>query len=794
MKRVFNRVKNSHTISIILIAALYLVIPAILFFSRSDKIEIVEETININTVNGLVELLLSNILTFAGIWIACYLLFIQMYKDRYPMQNAKKNFMRSVIRNLTGIVICMIWGSIIIILDSNIIEQIYYIMMVIATIILVFYDTYSLHNKLVLNPYIEECVKLINNNTLSNIKNPSELKGDLLKLKNTFCNAMTSEEYDVCITIDEQESLIFEQLIKESSPLLVDNIAEIGELEECYNLIIKYLVQHVYMLKNCSSEYTLQQIVYKQFDNLFLCVKTNNMVVYKYYNEMLVALLYKMQLEKKDNVAGYIYSQYEEIIDHITELGEDYFEYNKIAIESLSDFISVFCYMKQDLNIKYYIDMIIEQLIKNEDGILHQLLLSKFMQISLEISQLSNKIGDVIFYYAKYSNHLLTQKKEKEIEEYVDIISRMMVSCIENERWLEYCYYMFDSIQKETLFSNRLKDKVLDISIEYSSCMIYNKIYYPGISYPELNKLLFIESKINTNIEDKLISNWKDMSNLCLINSQERFLNELLIDVSKSLYKIDKKEKNVQLKIFDIFISVFSYLAVINNEELTELSFYRLEKCIRGMDERNNMSIEFCDYLVKNIEKVATIGDNNEKVPHASIKVLFGFIDKDNGLNFFYKYKEKKKILYKSLFQIGVSAIENTHEDILRKVSNALGWMAKNCIDNKDKELTKYLIERAEDLYQISSNMEISKATKIFLLTLFTTLGIYCCKDNALILYRNLIVDCLENVPLDDIKTAISIRTKENDTWDNIFNNKTDDLTKRFLAQIEKNQKKRNVI
>ena len=128
-------------------------------------------------------------------------------------------------------------------------------------------------------------------------------------------------------------------------------------------------------------------------------------------------------------------------------------------------------------------------------------------------------------------------------------------------------------------------------------------------------------------------------------------------------------------------------------------------------------------------------------------------------------------------------------EKALRSVSNRLGWFIIGSIKNNDSpELTKYLLDRTIDLFKIAKNMEISEKTLVFIMTLFTTVGTYCYKDAKYNAYKNKIFEILiEEKEYIRAKTAIELRTKENNMWDKLFEGQTELLTQKFLREL--NQK-----
>ena len=156
----------------------------------------------------------------------------------------------------------------------------------------------------------------------------------------------------------------------------------------------------------------------------------------------------------------------------------------------------------------------------------------------------------------------------------------------------------------------------------------------------------------------------------------------------------------------------------------------------------------------------------------------------DKTLYFLLNSSECTKYLYRSIFNIGTNCIENNYEEGVRMISNTIGWSIIWNIKRNTKNV-KYLINKAIELYEISEKMDISKATRFFIATLFTTIGAYCCKDVKLYHYRSKIIDELK-IPVDMITTAARLRTSESETWNNLFDNKTEEYTNMFIAEYKK--------
>ena len=231
----------------------------------------------------------------------------------------------------------------------------------------------------------------------------------------------------------------------------------------------------------------------------------------------------------------------------------------------------------------------------------------------------------------------------------------------------------------------------------------------------------------------------------------------------------------------------------MKNRRYIEILFQKIKDELRELDKISNVSDDFSKYIIeKLIDCAKYIRKENNYVILYVVDMIFELLQEGNEIQFINRDIKKKHFLYQNLYNIGTGCIENDFEEGIRKVSNVLGWFIIYNIKQGVSELVIYLIERAKELYTISNNMEVSAKTQIFILTLFTTVGTFCCKDNKNGIYLQKVLECIKNENDEKIKTAIKLRTSENTMWNDLFNNQTEQLTKKFMKQLEikKNVKK----
>ena len=127
--------------------------------------------------------------------------------------------------------------------------------------------------------------------------------------------------------------------------------------------------------------------------------------------------------------------------------------------------------------------------------------------------------------------------------------------------------------------------------------------------------------------------------------------------------------------------------------------------------------------------------------------------------------------------------MENGFEDGVRGISNALGWLIIHYLKNNDDNSVEYLMNRASELYNIAITMNISHKTRMFMLTLFTTIGAYCCRPGIKGKHLNRIINAIKNENIKYVETAVRLRTSENDMWNDLYDGKTDELTQKFMEK-----------
>lgn len=259
------------------------------------------------------------------------------------------------------------------------------------------------------------------------------------------------------------------------------------------------------------------------------------------------------------------------------------------------------------------------------------------------------------------------------------------------------------------------------------------------------------------------------------------------------MINVDAQKKEVQFAIFEIWMWLIQRTKTVDNKHFIEIIFKELEHIIRELDKKDYVSNDFGNKIIHDLCNVARDVDSDSyELVVRIIDILREFLKENKEIHFISKSHDKKERLFKGMYNIAISCIENDFEEGLRRSSNALGWFTIYSIDNGTSKLTHYLLDLEKGMLEISKEMNISQKTQIFILTLFTTVGMYCCKKKVNKInmnYVSKILQIIKNVDKTDVYTSIKIRTYENDMWDSLFEKETEYVRNEFLKLYNNFQK-----
>lgn len=733
----------------------------------------------------LVTVLFSATTAIAGIWVTCYFLFIQLFRDRYPVGIIKETQSKGITYAFIMVVYTIILGSIVILIGKGVVSNIWFCLAAISTALHILALAYKSNKSLMMNTHITKYCNRIKTE-LSKSKN-SITRSSIKRISNILEECIVKEEYYTATTIIQETGDIFREFLKNAVSINIATNPQ--QVNKSFENLIELNIFELKCCKQIKSEMLINKILNQQYKNLIFCYNISSLDRYKDYLDAFNLFVYKIQKDNEDNIVLKAYEVYFKTLNAILDNKDnpsknDYISY---TFNQISKFVSSLFFVKEDANTIGYMQFLTEMYvhaIEENDEELYTVVMEKFKLFSNEVLSSQKTFNSLKVYYAIIFNKALERNFGKAMSLFCDIIDGDHIC---NEPiFLEYKQYCIGELQKHNDITEDNYKTLFERHINILEEFIKLKSEYHGtVRLPNFSKKI-LEAKSPNDIVD-YIKNIRHLFNLCIIRDNVSAFFAFL-DFTKHILICTKQEqRDIQKELLNIFFWLIVRCRDLVNKQFIEIVFGSLEDAIRALDKEKSVSSGLCDHIIEKLYGCIELDTTSGfKSAIMIIELFFDFFKEKDEVGFICLYPDKKKAVYRALYNIGTDCIENSFEEGLRRVSHVMGWLTIYSIKQKTSELTNYLIDRALDIYNISKKMMISPQTQTFILTLFTTVGMYCCKSAQTYAFRIRIVNGIAHEDVEKIKVAISLRTSETDCWNGLFDNRTQELKHQFLECFKK--------
>lgn len=736
----------------------------------------------IDKLNTLSELIFSSLIGLVTIWISGYFILIQLYKNTYPMEIIEKNFLKKVKMILIYSIINILIGVLILSLFNNYLAEIYYIILFVINVIVVFYYTYRINREFTINTYVDKYFK----DLAYSLEKENITKDDVDKCFKDFYKffdeCIVKDEYYVCNNISEKIGLLFKNLIEHCNKMLLNDEEEMAEY--IFEKIINSGMYQISYAKDSKTESLISNLFIQQEKNIKICIKIGKLDWFKKYIKQ-INLLSKEYKNSHNGILEELYDLNMEIGKTLLEKEDEWFDW---FINELYNINISLKYAFKNINLNYFGKLLTYVMVKNiednkNNNNKYKILIQVLEKYTYNITHINDNIEDIVIYYSIYGNQLIKNKCREQVRDFIEIITNKNNRTIDNEKWNEFIlYYLNIAVQEWTedfgeINRKKIIDIVLELSLNNSNCNYYSFL-------PEYSKIIQVK-KDEPKLMNEICGEFEELFIRLVINNNVNMFYIILRILKDSILTLKQSDRNAQEKLFDLYLGNLVRTVNIENKKFAELTISVIDDTIEELDRNRKISNQFGIYIIEAIADVAIYRSRIKEINVINVTNLLSDFLEEKKYNFIVSDNKRKELLYKSIYNIGISCIENNMENALRNVSNRLGWFIIGSISNNDSPtLTHYLLDRTIDLFKIAQNMDISEKTLVFIMTLFTTVGTYCCKDARYKGYQNKILGILIKEDYGRIKTAIELRTKENNMWDKLFEGQTQSLTQKFLKEL----------
>ena len=326
-------------------------------------------------------------------------------------------------------------------------------------------------------------------------------------------------------------------------------------------------------------------------------------------------------------------------------------------------------------------------------------------------------------------------------------------------------YYFINGLETDRM---ELGDDGFEICLKNTRCYIENSKSIGGIKIPKLNNAYLRKyQKLYGEVLYFVIKNGKS-------NLVPYYLKDLC-DFASNISEIDSDTQKIIVELFyDLLVKVSD---IESRDKVTSI-IYTFQYIISKWDEAKSISSNLLKDIRAKIYSVISFFVNslsNYATDVFDLTDLF-FVQKENKDVLNCVVKNLKDSLVddcECVFKIGLLGIEYSNDDIIKKVSNFIGWelleSVQKCSINTVKTIyNKFVIP----LYRTLFNLNYNSNTIIFVSTLFVVIFAYClgCKPQS-DEYKFANTEITMRLKKNEIEFInLSSILRKNDEWDNLGN------------------------
>ncbi len=725
---------------------------------------------NLSLSKSSFQTILSVMTAFMALSFTIYNVLIQVYRHRYPIDFVSLHF-SSTVENLSKhLMINIIIGILLLVNGSEASLLMNYAYLLHTTYcfgcVVKFSRTYtSLKIADTLEKHRETIISSIDSKKIQ----ISSVNNQLVVLEKYSEDSFAKNELQIAKLITKSYVEMVVYFLKNKDTLIIDGNYKASDIEALEETLFSSIIDQVKLSVNYGYKNYLEECFCEIKYILDMCIKCDKLATFKNYSKLLDQL-FQYSILREVLVGCYIIDLYGSLAKHIiTEsLSEPWFE----AITSEFEFYGLTTQMHLEpklikiLMARHF--FLLETCLKKGKLDKYKVLRKNTFRLFRENINKSNsdftKYLEMLFYM--HSSSLLDSQNYELEKEHIALIEKIGQSAL-NDKNKDGSLFAYNALcqMEENSKNKEVQDLIRKTQFNLASKAIDFNVDLAAIYVPEYSE--FVKKTSSQCLLDEAVESYKYLLRRTILGKNTEFTLYLLGNISKIALTFNKDKRAEQTRLIKLYVSALELAIKTEAKDCFYATIQDFEDLIVELDKDNKISHELFKDVLDDMKNCASIAIREKQIGFAIgiIGVLVDFID---NLNLLAKQKDLFLIGIDVVFQIGLDAIENDIDDIIRNVSNHLGWSCKKAIDNTDGDKVKAILDKASTLYNLTIEFGIGEKTTIFIGTLFVILGGYCSSINKTAMLAFLISHSKGLKRQELLNKARLMRAQETQTW-NVF-------------------------
>jgi hypothetical protein len=766
-----NEIKQTNTLTVyskarvkylIVLSSLVVIIFDLSFYN--GKIEF------LNSSNYISQNIVILIMTMMSIFFASSFITVQLFNNRYPLKFIENYAESNIKPKFFNYIFNIIIGLLLLCLNFDLqFTKLFYVAHSFYCLILfknfcVNYKMYNPQNSInhfkdrILDQINSNCDLMEVENSLDELRNYSE--ESLSKNEIIIAKHLLGVYKDIlCYFLPKRDEIMNAHKLDKN---------DIAKLEKSFFVsIIEQITKSInYDLKDYIEEcfVELKSVLKK-------CIEFNKIISFDNFCESIDRLFKYCITRKNSIVCIFVIQLYSNLYIHNlkNDAREEWLENlkSKIRFCNLLSYLDIDTTLIKIIYNEYF--RIFSECIKQDNFSEYKDIVSDFLHFTyVSVNKDCNFVNSIITNSVVLLNNCLENKNEY-FNEYIEMLFSLAKFGLYNNNE-EICLqvrYLFERISENLNYSDPLSDDIRKKEVSFALEVSFTNERLT-ISYIPNYLEIINKAKSDLGVCKRIVEEYCELTNKILFKGKHDLTLYQLDNLNKIVLIYNKEQRGQQESFLNLYERLFYSCINLNDSTKFHIVAAHYSEMIEILNKNDKISKSLAEKIMdiygevgkyaleeKQTSLVLTINDD---LVDLLKKVTIIIIKTDLFLN-----------VIEKLFQIGLDSVEKNFEDIIRDVSNKLGWIGKEAIENKRRELVEIILGKAVILMNICDDFMVSTKVMIFIGTLFVILGGFSVSKSN-ISCTELVVKYAKKINRQDLlKISKKAREYESVVWNSMM-------------------------
>ena len=221
--------------------------------------------VKVQAIEDVAEIAQSLITLLASIWITCYLLFMELFKDRFSLEPLKKEQLPRMKNIFILVIYDVLYGCVLTFFDYGFWGCVFFVAVSLLTVMVIFVNVFNAYKTLMVSSYVDKFFERVTSalNTHTGIVEQASLN----EVKYILDESIAKEEFYTAQNIVRKTGQTFREYL--GNLIKISEQSGVSNAEESFKTVVDFNIKQLELCKNIPSDLLVNTLLIEQKNNIF---------------------------------------------------------------------------------------------------------------------------------------------------------------------------------------------------------------------------------------------------------------------------------------------------------------------------------------------------------------------------------------------------------------------------------------------------------------------------------------------------------------------------------------------